>query len=319
MSNFFNDIDNFIPNNAKIIANVLKNKGYDSYFVGGALRDYANSKMKGEKFSLKDWDITTTARNIDLQNTFNKILRVTENGFVVNKKGRTELLIPDIETTAVFINNSMFEITPMNFKKDGEVVFTKDILKDLSNRDFTINAMAYSKFNGEVIDFKNSEGEHIKPLEDIEKGIIKCVNEPNSYIMQNRFTIMRAIYFANKLNFEIEENTLEAIRNNVFEVNYINKGKLSKIFERIIMLDTIDKIEYIRYINLFQALVLDFNDKYTKEFLNIMLDISVDGDKVSYIDRLRYIYNAFSNKDILIKLFQEFGVNKNIIYSIEKN
>lgn len=319
MNEFFNDIDKFIPNNANIICNILNNKGYDSFFVGGALRDYSISKIKGDKFVAKDWDIATTARNLDLQNIFNKILRVNENGYLVNKKGRTELLIPSIETTAVFLNSNMFEVTPMNYKKDEEVVFTKDIFKDLNSRDFTINAMAYSKFNGSIVDFKNNEQIHINPLEDIEKGLIRCINEPNNIMINNRFVIMRAIYFANKLNFNIEENTLDAIKNNIFEVNYINKGKLSKIFEKIIMLDNIEKLDYIVYVNLFQAMVIEFNDNYTIEFIKLMQDIVIEGDKTTYIDRLKYIYNRFSQKNIFIKLLQEFGVNKDMIYIIEKN
>lgn len=318
MENFFYECLNLVPKNAMAVHNILTNKGYDTYFVGGALRDYSISKLNDKKFDIKDWDITTTARHEDLKNMFNKLLRVNEGGRVVNKKGKVELLIPDLETTAVFIDKSMFEVTPMNVKKEGVVSFTDSLIEDLSTRDFTINTIAYSPKKGAVYNFKNSNGIYIDALEDISKCVIKTVDEPNEYVKENRFSIMRALLFANKLNFNIEHNTLEAIRDNIFDINYVNKGKLSKAFERLILTKATDKLEYIKYVGLLQALVLDFNENLSKEFIDLLFQVSLS-DNNGYVDRLKIIYESFSNKELLADLYREFGVNKNIISSICDN
>lgn len=319
MNDFFKECEEFVPKNAMAIHNILNNKGYETYFVGGALRDYCIGKLNNDKCSIKDWDITTTARYNDLKDIFNKLLRVNENGKVVSKKGKVELLIPDIETTAVFINKSMFEVTPMNIKKDGNVSFTNNLLEDLSTRDFTINTIAYSPKRGAISNFKNTDGIYIDAVNDIDKKIIKTVSEPNLYIKENRFTIVRALLFANKLNFEIEHDTLEAIREHIFEVNYINKGKLSKSFERLILSKPTDKLEYIIYTGLLEALVLDFNKNLGKEFVNCLYKLSLKGDIDCYLARLKFIYDSFSNKELLVELYKEFGVNKNIISSVCEN
>lgn len=319
MENFFTGCEKFVPKNAMAIHNILSNKGYDTYFVGGALRDYSIGKLNKDKHSIKDWDITTTARHDDLKNIFNKLLRVNENGKVVTKKGSVELLIPDIETTAIFMNKNMFEVTPMSFKKDGNVVFTENIIEDLSTRDFTINTIAYSPKKGAIYKFKNTEGLYIDSMKDIEDKVIRFVSNPNMYIKENRFSIIRALLFANKLDFKIENDALEAIRDNIFEVNYINKGKLSKAFERIIVSKSTEKLDYVLYTGLLNALVLDFNNNLEKEFVNCLYDLSNKNDVCEYVDRLKYIYNSFSDKEALLELYKEFGVNKNIISYINEN
>lgn len=318
MENLFDECSNHVPKNAMIVHNVLNNKGYDSYFVGGALRDYCIGKISGDKYSIKDWDMTTTARHEDLKNIFNKLLRVNDGSKVVSKKSKTELLIPDIETTAVFIDKSMFEVTPMNVKKEGTVHFTKSLIEDLSTRDFTINTIAYSPKIGTVHEFKSLDGVYINALEDIYKKTIRTVGEPNLYIKENRFSLMRALMFANRLNFKIEDDTLEAIREHIFDINYVNKGKLSKAFERFILCKPTDSLEYVVYVGLLEALVLDFNKKLSREFIDLLFDMSLK-DIGGYVDRLKFIYDSFSNKKLLAELYREFGLNKNIISSICEN
>lgn len=313
MNSFFDECESLIPKNAMAVHNILNNKGYNTYFVGGALRDYCISKIHNKDLKIKDWDITTTARYNEMSNMFNKILRVNEGGKVVSKKGKAEVLIPDIETTAIYIDRDIFEATPMNFKKGGDVIFTNNLVEDLSTRDFTMNAIAYSPKLGTVSNFKNVNGLYIDSVDDINNKIIKTIGDPNISLRENRFNILRGLFFANKLNFKIEDETLESIRYNIFDVNYINKGKLSILFERLIMSKATDKLEYIVYTGLLESLVLDFNEKLAKEFIYNLYDLSNENKEERYEDKLKYIYNGFSNKTLLIKLYREFGVNKNII------
>ena len=73
MKNVKGICSDIIPKNAMAIHNVLNNKGYDTYFVGGALRDYYINELLGSSFKIKDWDIVTTARYDVMQALFNCI------------------------------------------------------------------------------------------------------------------------------------------------------------------------------------------------------------------------------------------------------
>jgi tRNA nucleotidyltransferase (CCA-adding enzyme) len=111
----------------------------------------------------------------------------------------------------VMVGKEGYEVT--TFRVDGEyedgrhpksVAFTPNLTEDLKRRDFTINAMAYNKATGFVDEFGG--------VEDLRRGIIRCVGEPMDRFTEDALRILRAIRFSAQLGFEIEERTLEAIR-----------------------------------------------------------------------------------------------------------
>lgn len=316
MKDIIEKCNDLIPSNAMAIHNILNNKGFDTYFVGGALRDFYLSEISNKKYKIKDWDMVTTARYEDMTHIFNKILRINENGRIVSKKGKTEILIPGIETTGVSINNQVFEVTPMHIKNGEDTRFIKDIYEDLTKRDFSMNTLVYSPKHGVISEFTNKLGQKVNAKEDIENGIIRCVGDANTLFRENRFAMIRAILFANRLEFEIEERTFEAIRDNVFEVNEINKGKMAIAFEKLIMGDITSKIEYIISTGLLEALCTSFNREYGYELISLLRKVKEDYCEYDYYKRLKFISNNFSNKDLVITLYKEFGVNKEILMRI---
>ena len=305
-----------IPLNAMAIHNILNNKGFDTYFVGGALRDYYLSEFLGKKISIKDWDIVTAARYNDVKKFFNKALRINENGRIISKTGRTKILIPDIETTAVSINNQMFEVTPMHSKENNNVTFITDIYNDLRKRDFTINTIAYSPKLGTISSFLNDNGKEINATKDIENQLIKSTGNPKVLVEGNRYSMIRAILVANKLNFEIENDTFEAIRDNIFKVNEINKGKMSIAFEKLLMSKSIEKLEYMITTGLLSALCVDFDRNLQYSLIELLMKVKKEQNEYKYYDRLKYIYVNFPQKTILLNLLKEFGVKKDILENL---
>jgi tRNA nucleotidyltransferase/poly(A) polymerase len=79
------------------------------------------------------------------------------------------------------------------------------IKEDLSRRDFTINAMAINMQTGELID-------PFGGVEDIDKHVIRAVDDPNKRFGEDLSRMLRAIRFAAELHFSIEEKTLDAIK-----------------------------------------------------------------------------------------------------------
>lgn len=316
MKNVKGICSDIIPKNAMAIHNVLNNKGYDTYFVGGALRDYYINELLGSSFKIKDWDIVTTARYDVMQALFNKILRLNENGRIVSKTGKTDLLIPKLETTGISINKQLFEVTPMNIFNGDEICFTNDITEDLSKRDFTINTIAYSPKLGLISNFKTSGGVYVDAIEDIKNKVIKSTYNADLAFKRNRFNMIRAIIFANKYGFAIEEDTLNAIKSNISSVNEINKGKLFIGFEKLIMCEFTNSIIYIKDTGLLNVLCDHWNDNYSDELINLLMRLN-ELDINTCVNRLEFLYDNFSNKELIIKLYKSLGVNKDIIYKIE--
>ena len=178
-----------IPEYVKVLMDTLEAAGEESYIVGGSLRD----SLLGKEAS--DYDVATSARPERMIEIFSGF-RVIETGL---KHG----------TLTVISNGRPVEITA--FRVDGSytdsrhpdsVSFTRSIGEDLARRDFTVNAMAYNHSVGLVDLFGGRE--------DLERGIIRAVREPELRFGEDALRIMRAFRFSAQLGFEIEEKTLIA-------------------------------------------------------------------------------------------------------------
>ena len=179
-----------MPKNVCFILNKLEENNYDAYIVGGCVRDSLIGKTPN------DWDICTNALPQD-------ILRVFE-GFNTFDAGIKH------GTVSLVLENEVYEIT--TFRIDGEysdnrhpesVEFTTDIVKDLSRRDFTVNALAYNEKKGLIDPFYG--------VNDLKFKAIRCVGDPVRRFQEDALRIMRALRFASVYDMPIEKRTANAI------------------------------------------------------------------------------------------------------------
>lgn len=177
-----------LPAKVARILNTLGGHGYEAYAVGGCVRDSLLGRTP------QDWDITTSARPEQVKALFRHTIDTgIQHG-----------------TVTVMLDHEGFEVT--TYRIDGEyedarhpkeVAFTANLLEDLKRRDFTINAMAYSKDRGLIDEFGG--------MNDLQRKIIRCVGDPWQRFGEDALRILRAVRFAAQLGFEIEENTKKAI------------------------------------------------------------------------------------------------------------
>ncbi len=154
------------------------------YVVGGSVRDIILERNP------TDYDIVVS-NHADLF-----ALKMAENlSQRVIKLGK-----PDHALYRIVSNGFTFDISPLT---------ASTILKDLANRDFTINAVAYSLQDDRIIDPGNGIG-------DLEKGIIRMVSEQS--FKKDPIRLLRAFRIASELNFVIEPNTIETIKKNAAHV-----------------------------------------------------------------------------------------------------
>ncbi len=178
------------PDQGDILLKALEDAGYEAYYVGGCVRDLILDVAP------KDWDICTDATPSQMQDVFGHY-KTVETGI---KHGTLTVIIQDVpfEVTTYRIDGEYSD-----FRRPDRVVFSRKLEDDLSRRDFTINAMAYHPLKGMVDCFGGRE--------DLSAGIIRCVGEPQKRLGEDALRILRALRFASRLGFVMEEKTGEAL------------------------------------------------------------------------------------------------------------
>lgn len=198
---------------AKNILARLEDAGFKSYVVGGFVRDMVMGKNS------TDIDIATEARPEQIKKVFAcyKLVDIGQR----------------FGTIKVIDGKESFEITSFREEKSyrdkrhpEKISFAKTIEEDLSRRDFTINAMAIR--NARIID---PFGGKI----DIEKKIIRAVDDPYKRIGEDYLRALRAVRFASILGFEIEADLKKAIKYYNKNIAYISKERIKDEFSKIII------------------------------------------------------------------------------------
>ncbi len=181
-----------IPEYVGRLLDILDKNGFEAYVVGGAVRNALMGELPN------DYDVTTSATPEEMKEVF-RDFRIIETGL---KHGTLTVLS---ENTPVEITTYRLDGEYSDGRRPDEVKFTRSIEDDLSRRDFTVNAMAYSEKRGLVDLFGGRE--------DIEKGIIRTVGEPERRFAEDHLRILRALRFASRLGFDIHPDTAAAMRN----------------------------------------------------------------------------------------------------------
>src|SRR5438270_9924022 len=181
-----------IPDEVLKIAQKLEQAGYETWCVGGAIRD----NLLG--LENHDFDLTTAAPPEEVRKLFKRTVPVgIEHG-----------------TVAVLDRHSRpHEVTTFrrDLKTDGRhavVEFGVSLMDDLARRDFTINAIAYHPGRHEWRD-------PFKGIEDLERRLIRSVGDANWRFQEDYLRILRGLRFSARFEFRIHARTLEAAKANV--------------------------------------------------------------------------------------------------------
>jgi len=195
-----------LPDYVLDILNKLEKAGFESYVVGGAVRDILMGK------EVYDWDFTTNA-------TPEEILKIFPDGYYDNKFGTVGISHPS-SPNPYEITTFRKEFGYSDTRRPDKVEWGKTLKEDIARRDFTINAMALTA-KGELIDYYEGQ-------KDLKRKIIRAVGNPDERFSEDALRIMRAIRIAAELGFTIEEKTLEAIKKNAALINRIAKERVKE-------------------------------------------------------------------------------------------
>jgi len=221
-----------IPQEVTDIIRIIEDNGFEAYMVGGCVRDCVMG------IEPHDYDICTSALPEQTMEIFKG------NGMVTAglKHG----------TVGVIRDKNVYEIT--TYRVDGEysdgrhpdsVVFTDKLKEDLLRRDFTINAMAYNPKTG-LVDLYNG-------IADLNVGVIRCVGNPYERFDEDALRILRAIRFAARFDFEIEEETKAAMLKLYPTIEKVSIERINTEFTK-----TLECKNASRYIDEFRDIIAYF-------------------------------------------------------------
>ena len=180
-----------IPSPARTVLEQLHNAGYAAYVVGGCVRDSLLGRVPG------DWDITTAARPEQVHTALSG-MTVLDTGL---QHGTVTAVVDDLRLE---ITTFRTEGTYSDHRRPDSVTFAQTIEEDLSRRDFTVNAMAFSPETGLIDPF----GGQI----DLKNGILRAVGDPEKRFDEDALRILRGLRFAARLGFAIEPKTSQAMQ-----------------------------------------------------------------------------------------------------------
>jgi len=218
---------NKIPIQVQNVLTELEKNNFESYIVGGCVRDLLLGKNP------KDWDVTTNAKPEEVQKIF-------VDSFYENKFGTVGVKVePFMKEGKEGREHDVIEVTTYRIESKysdkrhpDEVRFAETLKEDLSRRDFTVNALALKIVKGktEIVDLFSGQ-------KDLEKKIIRTVGKAEERFDEDALRMMRAIRFQAQLGFSIEEKTLEAIKKNAKNLESVSEERIKDELVKIILSD----------------------------------------------------------------------------------
>ena len=194
------------------VLQTLKEAGHEAVFVGGSVRDLVLGK------EISDVDIATSATPEEVKSLFSHTVDVgIEHGTVLVLHHHDSYEVTTFRT----------EGTYQDFRHPDSVTFVRSLEEDLMRRDFTINALAVND-KEEIVDYFNG-------IEDLDRGIIRCVGNPMERFNEDALRMMRAVRFAGQLGFSIESDTFNAIRTLKANLERVAVERMKVEFEKMIL------------------------------------------------------------------------------------
>ena len=285
-------------------------------YVGGCVRKIIN------KEKIDDIDLATNLEPKEIRAALKKNqINYYETGI-------------DHGTITALIDNYKFEITSLreDISTDGrhaQVSYSKDWKKDAARRDFTINSI-YSDYDGNLFD-------PYKGKEDIEKGEINFIGNPDKRIQEDYLRILRYVrFFLNYSKQKHKVDTIKSIRRNLDGISKLSKERLIDELRKILstkVLQSLPKDRFsleimeiifpeLKYFKIFSRL-----NSYAIKMLNeidfifiISLLVIDESDNTDYFiykyniskkdkKRIKNLYDFYNNKRIN-KKFSEKNLNR---------
>lgn len=197
---------------AKNVVTQLRDSGHKAYCVGGCTRDMIMN------IAPREYDIATSATPEEVTEIFEHTVPVGASFGVI----------------LVLVGHYKFEVA--TFRKEesysdsrhpDKVTYSMDEEEDVLRRDFTINGMLYDPLKEEAIDY-------VGGMNDITDEIIRTIGDPYERFQEDKLRLMRAVRFASRYDFELEDETQSALIKHAPEIIKVSEERIRDELVKII-------------------------------------------------------------------------------------
>ena len=239
------------------------------------------------------------------------------------KKGNINFYETGIEhgTITAVIDNYNFEITSLreDIETDGrhaKVKFSTDWKKDASRRDFTINAI-YADVEGNLFDPFNGK-------EDLEKGIVKFIGDPELRIKEDYLRILRYFrFYLRYSNYKHEFETSRLLKKNIVGISNLSKERLLDELKKFFKSNILTKLSKDKFsLELFEIIFPQFKNfklfsnpnsfaktKIEESDFIFLLSVLII-DKTDNADYFIYKFNISKKDQKRLKIIDDFYKDK---------
>jgi poly(A) polymerase len=191
------------------VVTALRTAGYEAYWAGGCVRD----QVLG--FVPDDYDVATSATPDEVRRLFGQ--------------RRTLAIGAAFGVIAVLGGKASGQVEVATFRQDAaytdgrrpDAVTYSRPEEDARRRDFTINALFYDPLARRVIDFVGGQ-------QDLERGIVRAVGDPQARFAEDKLRLLRAVRFAARFGFALEERTRAAVEHMAAQVTVVSAERIAQ-------------------------------------------------------------------------------------------
>lgn len=198
---------------ANSICEMLQRHKYQALLVGGCVRDLLLGREPA------DYDVATDATPVEVAGLFPENVTVGAQFGVI--------LIPR-DGLKVEVATFRSDLGYSDGRHPDRVVYSKTPQEDVQRRDFTINGLLMRHDTGDVLDFVGGEG-------DLRAGIVRAIGDPDRRFAEDKLRMMRAVRFAARFGFALEEATFRSIRRHVSEIRQVSPERLHEELTKMLI------------------------------------------------------------------------------------
>ena len=192
------------------IGRTLIAAGHEAYFAGGCVRD----RLLG--IEPEDYDIATSAKPEEISKLFRSAYGVGESfGVMLVRMHGIITQVATFRTDGVYSDG----------RHPDEVTFS-DAQHDAQRRDFTINALFEHPVTGAIVDYAGGQ-------EDLKARMIRAVGNPHARLREDNLRMLRAVRFAARFGFTIEEETAAAIQEAAGALRGVSRERIGQEIRRM--------------------------------------------------------------------------------------
>jgi poly(A) polymerase len=194
------------------IVQKLRQAGHRAYWVGGCVRDLLLRRTP------RDYDVATSAWPEEVQRLFPCTMAVgAKFGVVLVEEDGWQVEV------STFRSDGLYE----DGRHPSGVCYTPDPRQDVLRRDFTINGMMYDPLEEQLLDWVGGQ-------EDLQNGLIRAIGNPLARFREDRLRLMRALRFAARFGYVMEETTAVALLSEAPRIVEVSAERIREELGRIL-------------------------------------------------------------------------------------